>query len=158
MRRVVVALVVVLAACSSSAPGGGDGGGGGTVDLASAGPPDLLPRSTSGIACGAIACTQMAQFCCTGDSGATGTCQQTQNPMCGLAEFQCDGPEDCAPAEHECCVEGGLAACRTPGYCVQRATMTQASLMCHSNNDCPTGQQCIAAPNGSPYALCITPH
>jgi hypothetical protein len=127
------------------------------TDMAS-GPPDLLPRGTAGIACGANTCTTMVQFCCSSTSGATGDCQQIQQPMCGNTSFRCDGPEDCPPAEGECCVESGLAECRTPGYCAQRALSTTAYLMCHTTADCgSTSLVCKPAPNGSPYGLCLAP-
>ena len=158
MRSVVLALALVGAACSSSPKPGGDGGSGGAggvADLAASGPPDLAPRSTNGIACGAIACTTMLQFCCSADSGRTGDCQQTQNPMCGTTSFYCDGPEDCPPADKECCAEAGIGQCRTPGYCANRAMTTQAYLMCHVTADCPQGLLCRSDPSGGPYSLCL---
>lgn len=158
MRSVVLALALVGAACSSNPKPGGDGGSGGSggaADMVNTGPFDLAPRGTSGIACGAVACNTLSQLCCSANSGATGECQQTQNPTCGTTSFYCDGPEDCPLADHECCVEAGISQCRMPGYCAQRATMTQAFVMCHTNNDCTTGLVCKPAPNGSPYALCL---
>jgi hypothetical protein len=143
--RQAATVLLFAAACS--------GGTTSTGDMAGGGPPDLLPRSTAGIACGAVACTTGAQLCCTNDSGKTGTCQSSVNPSCGNAEFLCDGREDCEPANPECCVQGGYAACRIAGYC---ASQTNAQLMCHLENDCPPGQHCCPAPNGSPYSLCLT--
>lgn len=159
MRRFVLALAVVAAASCSSAPkGGGDGGGGagGTpVDMTMPGPPDLTPRPIAGIACGANTCTTTLELCCTSDNAATGNCQQVQNPSCGASEFLCDGPEDCEPANPECCVFGGYAACRQQGYC---ATIAGAKLMCHVTADCAKqnlpGTTCQNA-NNSPYALCL---
>lgn len=159
MRGFVVVLSIVAAAACSNAPkGGGDGGGGSgggaALDMTASGPPDLTPRPTAGIACGANACTTTAQLCCTSDNGVTGDCQQVQNPSCGASEFLCDGPEDCEPANPECCVQGGYAACRPAGYCAQQAG---ARFMCHVTADCTrfvaTGI-CQNAPN-SPYALCL---
>ncbi|MCU1277327.1 MAG: hypothetical protein JWM53_873 [bacterium] len=157
MRTVVLALALVAAACSSSPKPGGDGGGGsgGAADMTATGPPDLTPRPIAGIACGAVACTTTLQLCCTGDNGASGDCQAVQNPMCGLSEFLCDGPEDCEPANPECCVQGGFAACRPPGFC---AMQTNARFMCHKTTDCTpfvAGALCNNAGNGSPYALCF---
>ena len=157
MSRVVFALALLAAACSSSPRPGGDGGGGsgGALDLSASGPPDLTPRPIAGIACGANACTTTLQLCCTGDNGASGDCQAVQNPMCGLSEFLCDGPEDCEPANPECCVQGGYAACRPAGYC---AMQTNARFMCHKTTDCTpfvAGALCHDAMNGSPYALCF---
>ena len=77
-----------------------------------------------------------------------------QNPSCGASEFLCDGHEDCEPANPECCVQGGYAACRPAGYC---ATQAGARIMCHLTSECGPGEQCLAAPNGSPYSLCLTP-
>ena len=114
-----------------------------------------MPRSTVGIACGAVACTTTAQLCCTADSGKTGACQMVANPSCGSTSFLCDGPEDCPPAEPECCAEAGLANCRVAGYCATKAA-SGARLMCHVKDaTCAAPSQCADAPNGSPYALCI---
>ena len=154
MPRLLAALAfVVVAACSGSPRPGGDGGGGAT-DLATSGPPDLAPRGIAGIACGANTCTTTLELCCTSDNANSGTCQMVQNPSCGLSEFLCDGPEDCEPANPECCVQGGYAACRPPGYC---ATQVGARFMCHKTTDCGPNEQCLGAPNGSPYSLCLTP-
>jgi hypothetical protein len=155
MSRLAVAVAVsLLAACSSSPRSGADGGGGsggGAADLAPSGPPDLLPRSLAGIACGAVNCTSQQQLCCTGDTGITGDCQMASAPSCGAAEFACDGPEDCEPADPECCVQGGIAFCRPSGYCASKS----GTFMCHTASDCPGGGNCCAAPNGSPYKLCL---
>jgi hypothetical protein len=158
MRCVVFALALVAAACSSNPKsssgdgGGGAAGSGGGSDMASAPRPDL---GIAGIACGNVACTTTVQFCCSGDSGKSGDCEQTQNPTCAAAQFHCDGPEDCEPANPICCVEGGIAACRPGGYCESKASTTHAAIMCHSVADCPGGYTCVGAPNGSPYALCL---
>ena len=161
-RVIAVSLCAfVLAACSSSPKGSGDGGGGSgggggaPVDMTASGPPDLIPRSIAGIACGAIACTTTLELCCTSDSGKTGDCQKVQNPMCGASEFLCDGPEDCEPANPECCVQGGYAACRPAGFC---ATQANARVMCHVDADCTpfvASALCRSPRNGSPYQLCI---
>jgi len=162
MRAASIAIVLfAVAACSSAPKGGGDGGGGaggGAVDMRAGGPPDLTPRPIAGIACGANTCTTTLQLCCTSDNAATGDCQQVQNPMCGASEFLCDGPEDCEPANPECCVFGGYAACRPNGYCATQAAQG-AKFMCHVTADCQTvapGTLCQNAPN-SPYALCLPP-
>jgi hypothetical protein len=156
MRGLVVVLSVVAAAACSNAPkGGGDGGGGsgGALDLSTSGPPDLTPRPTAGIACGANTCTTQQQLCCTHDNGATGDCQLVSNPSCGASEFLCDGPEDCPPAMPECCVINGYASCYQAGVCGSN----NATFMCHTTADCTrfvaTGT-CQNAPN-SPYALCL---
>ena len=160
MRPLAFVLVVALAAACSSAPkGGGDGGGGsgggsGLADMAMGGPPDLTPRSIAGIACGANTCTTQLELCCTSDNGATGDCQPVQNPSCGASEFLCDGPEDCEPANPECCVQGGYAACRPAGFCAQQSG---ARFMCHTNADCTNfvaGAACNLA-NKSPYGICF---
>lgn len=144
---------LLLAACSSAPrPTSGDlaaGGGGG--DLGFTGPRDMTPRSIVGIACGANSCTTTLELCCTADNGKSGDCQKVQTQSCGSSVFQCDGPEDCEPANPECCVQGGLAACRTRGFC---ATQTSARLMCHADADCGAGGHCCPAP-ASPYALCL---
>ena len=159
MRRFVFVLALVAAAsCGGPKGGGSDGGGGsgggGALDMTLSGPPDLTPRPIAGIACGANTCTTTLELCCTSDNAATGDCQMVQNPSCGSAEFLCDGPEDCEPANPECCVQGGYAACRPAGYC---ATQTGARFMCHTTADCANfagGATCQNAPN-SPYALCL---
>src|SRR3954454_4752506 len=98
MRCLFVAVALVAACSSSPRPtGGGGGGSGGAADMTNVAPFDLAPRGTARIACGATACTQALQLCCTGDSGKTGDCQERQNPMCGVTSFYCDGPEDCPP-------------------------------------------------------------
>jgi hypothetical protein len=79
-------------------------------------------------------------------------CQPASNPSCSGSELLCDGPEDCEPANPECCVQGGFAACRIKGYCASR---TNAIVMCHTAADCSQGESCCAAPNGSPYKLCL---
>ena len=147
----IVASIIVFGAAvgCSSKPGGGDGGGG-AADLSMGAAPDLTPRSTAGIACGSNACTTTLQLCCTADNGATGDCQQVQNPSCGSSQFLCDGPEDCEPANPECCVTGGFAACRPAGYC---ASQVNARIMCHVTADCTSPALCHNAPS-SPYALC----
>ena len=157
MRPIALVLTVALVACSSAPKAGGDGGGGsggGAVDMTAGGPPDLTPRSIAGIACGANTCTTQLQLCCTADNGASGDCQLVQNPSCGTSEFLCDGPEDCEPANPECCVQGGYAACRQAGFCAQQAG---ARFMCHTTADCTqfvAGSACNLAPN-SPYGLCL---
>jgi len=159
MRAASIAIVLfAVAACSSAPKGGGDGGGGagggGAVDMRAGGPPDLTPRPIAGIACGANTCTTTLELCCTGDNGATGDCQKVQNPSCGASEFLCDGPEDCEPANPECCVQGGYAACRPAGYC---ASQMGAKFMCHTTADCTpfvASGLCQNASN-SPYALCL---
>jgi hypothetical protein len=156
MWRLVFALL--LAACSTSKPMSGDGGGpGGPGDLATGSSVDLLNRSIVGIACGPMACTATLELCCTADSGLSGTCQNAKTG-CGATAFQCDGPEDCEPANHECCIQGGLAACRQPGYC--QSAQINGTLMCHTNADCPPGQNCcspgsMSTASGSPYKLCL---
>jgi hypothetical protein len=156
-RLLFVFALALAAACSSAPKGGGDGGGGfgGAVDMTAGGPPDLTPRPIAGIACGANTCTTTLELCCTSDNGATGDCQKVQNPMCGVSEFLCDGPEDCEPANPECCVIAGYAACRPSGYCATQAAQN-ARFMCHVTADCIPFQPnalCHNAPN-SPYALC----
>jgi hypothetical protein len=150
MRLHALAVVLVggcaVAGCSGTAGGGGDDGG--APDLAGA---DLGPRSTAGIACGASACYVDAQLCCTGDSGKSGTCDPVQAGTCGHAEFFCDGPEDCPPAEPICCVRNGIARCQSAGACA-----APDAVMCHVVGDCATGQACCGAPGGSPYALCLS--
>jgi hypothetical protein len=150
MRRLLFALL--LAACSSSSPSG-DGGGGGPADLAmSTSSYDLLNRSTAGVWCGPLACTTTVQLCCTTNSGISGTCQSAQMG-CGATSFQCDGP-----ANPECCIQGGLAACRSSGYCL--APQVNGTLMCHQTSDCPQGMNCCGPGSsstaaGSPYKLCL---
>ena len=160
MRRLLF-IVALAAACSSNPKPGGDGGSGGSGgaggDLAMSGPPDLLPRSTVGVACGPVNCAQMTQICCTADSGKTGDCQPYPNATCGTTKFHCDGPEDCPPADPECCVEAGIAECRTAGYCAMRALSTQAYLMCHTNADCGSSAVVCKIAPGSPYGLCLAP-
>jgi hypothetical protein len=154
MRCAVLIVAMVMAVgCSSKPGGGGDGGGGsgGPADLSAGGVPDLTPRSTAGIACGDTACTTTLEFCCTGDNGATGDCEKQQNPMCAKSVFGCDGPEDCEPANPECCVSGGFAACRPQGYC---ASQVNARIMCHVTADCTAPALCHSAAS-SPYALCF---
>jgi hypothetical protein len=126
-----------------------------SLDLSSA--PDLatrdlshgdLARSIAGIACGTTPCAVFAQFCCTGSNGVTGTCVPANATSCGAAEFDCDGPEDCPPADPVCCVENGLAQCKADCF---GATV---AIMCHDDSTCGTSK-CCPAPNGSPYALCL---
>lgn len=155
MRRLVFALL--LFACTSSKPMGGGDGGGAPADLATAGSVDLLERSTVGIACGPMACTTTLEACCTSNSGISGTCQDSK-AGCSNTSFQCDGPEDCEPADPECCIRAGLAACRPQGYC--QAPQINGTLMCHTNAGCPQGQNCCAPgssspSHGSPYKLCL---
>jgi hypothetical protein len=155
MRRIFFALaLVVVAGCPGSPKSGGDGGGGGNGDLVTSGPADLAPRGIAGIACGASTCTTTLELCCTGSYAVDGDCQTIQNPSCGDAEFLCDGPEDCEPANPVCCVQGGYAACRPDGYC---PVAMGARIMCHQKSDCGASEECLGAPNGSPYALCLTP-
>ncbi|MDB4965906.1 MAG: hypothetical protein JWN44_1595 [Myxococcales bacterium] len=129
------------------------GGGSSGSDLAVGGPADLAPRPTAGIACGTMTCTSTAQLCCTADSGKSGTCGPT-SAGCGSTGFLCDGPEDCEPANPECCAEPGIAACRPAGYCATK-TSIGARLMCHTTPSCTPPTVCMNAPNGSPYALCL---
>lgn len=156
MHRFLFALLLV-AACSNPPRSSGDGGGsGGPADLAMSSY-DLLNRSTSGIWCGPLACTTTLELCCTTNAGQTGTCQDAKMG-CGATSFQCDGPEDCEPANPECCVQGGLAACRQSGYCL--AAQINGTLMCHQTADCPQGMNCCSPPSssssaGSPYKLCL---
>jgi hypothetical protein len=152
MRCVVFTVAIVALGCGNKPGGGGDGGGGGNVaDMTMVPPPDLAPRPTGGIACGADTCTTGNQFCCTADNGATGDCQMTQNPSCGSSIFFCDGPEDCEPAQPECCVTGGYATCLPAGQCDGQAN---ASVMCHDSSTCTPPALCHIAQN-SPYAICF---
>jgi hypothetical protein len=163
MRCAVLIVAIMLsygaAGGCSSKPGGGDGGSGGggggngVMDLSAGGTQDLSPRPIAGIACGANTCTTGLELCCTSDNGATGVCQPQQNPSCGGSEFLCDGPEDCEPANPECCVFGGIAACRPSGYCASMSAQN-ARFMCHVTADCVSPAQCHNAPS-SPYALCF---
>ena len=157
MGRVIVLVAVALAACSSAPKGGGDGGGGsgGAVDMTMTGPPDLVPRSIAGIACGANTCTTTLELCCTADNGVTGDCEKQQNPACGASEFLCDGPEDCPPASPECCVNNGFANCYQSGVCAQT---TGSRFMCHTDADCKPFSStalCHSPGNGSPYQICF---
>lgn len=147
MRLLAVALLLGCSGGPSST--NHDLGAGG--DLAP-GPPDLAPRPTAGIACGPMQCTTGAELCCTADRGVTGQCQPVNNPACGSSEFLCDAPDDCPPAERECCVMSGFANCRPVGYCA----MNSGVLMCNAVADCPAAMNCCPAPNGSPYKLCLT--
>lgn len=127
------------------------------VDIAV--PVDLAPIDwgdagiTVGVVCGNAECAVTAQLCCTSTNGATGTCQSVTAPSCSAAEFLCDGPDDCQPANPECCLSAGFAACRAAGVC---ATISNASLMCHATSDCPGGQTCCPSVGSSPYRLCKT--
>ena len=154
---VFIVAIATAVGCGNKTGGGGDGGagsgggGGGIVDMTMVGPPDLTPRPIAGIACGADTCTTSLELCCTDDNAATGDCQMIQNSSCGKSEFLCDGPEDCEPANPECCVQGGFAACRQAGYC---AAQTNASIMCHVTTDCTPPALCHTALN-SPYGICF---
>jgi hypothetical protein len=108
---------------------------------------DLAPRTTRGIACGANACLTMAQYCCTGDNGVSGSCMAIPQTSCGASEFLCDGPEDCPPADPICCVSSGIAQCTS-------SCLSPSTPMCHTAGDCG-GLACCPAPSGSPYALCL---
>jgi hypothetical protein len=155
MRIFVVMLLVAGCGKGSSS---GDGGGG-THDLTL--PSDLaqatgdMVHPLAGITCGNMQCAATAQYCCTADSGDTGTCDAVNDFNCTHTFFYCDGPEDCPPALGECCVENGSASCMTPGNC---ATMG-GTLMCHKLSDCAseTGTKCCpnTSVKGSPYELCL---
>jgi hypothetical protein len=128
----------------------GSGGGGGARDLATATTDMVHPRA--GISCGTQQCSASAQYCCTSDKGATGTCNASNNFSCAAVYFFCDGPEDCPPALAECCVVSGSATCVSRGQCTQMS----GTLMCHDGNDCggASSTSCCPAPK-SPYALCL---
>jgi hypothetical protein len=123
---------------------------GASGDLSSSGAMDG-PTSTVGIACGAMACATMAQYCCSDDKGKTGTCMSEATPSCGLAgDYHCDGPEDCPPAEPECCAQNGTSSCRAAGTC-------PGLTMCHTTMpaSCGVGISCCKDPSGGPFALCV---
>ena len=157
MRTVVVMLA--LAGCGKAPPAtGATDLASGVVsrdlavahDLATAATGDMVhPRA--GISCGSEQCAASAQYCCTGDSGKSGTCDAVNMFNCAHTYFFCDGPEDCPPALGECCFANGSATCVTPGQCAQMA----GKLMCHVDGDCQ-GLRCCEAP-ASPYELCLSP-
>jgi hypothetical protein len=150
---------ILLAGCKSQSPApdlGKNGDLAGRVEDASSG--DLSssgamdgPTTTAGIACGAMACPVMAEYCCSDDKGKTGSCMSEATPTCGLSgDYHCDGPEDCPPAEPECCAQNGTASCRTAGTC-------PGLIMCHAATPtiCGVGISCCKDPSGGPYALCV---
>src|SRR5579863_4293270 len=107
MRILVLALVLASSSCSSSTAkdmaGGGFGGGSGGSGGSGA-PGDLKTGPTSdmihplmGVSCGNMQCADSAQYCCTSDNGASGTCNDDNDFNCGGYFFNCDGPEDCPP-------------------------------------------------------------
>jgi hypothetical protein len=146
-------LLALLVGCGGPAAGRDQG----LIDAAPAADLTMAAdlATTVGIRCGMNICATMAQFCCTSDNGLTGTCAQAPNGSCGAAsEFHCDGPEDCPPAEPECCASSGLSMCRAVGVCA--ALGSPGYLMCHDSSTC-AGLSCCPAPGGSPYALCLSP-
>jgi hypothetical protein len=156
MRSLAVVAVVMLLGCGTKT-GGHDMSGAGrdlagvsaTADLMSLPAGDMIhPRA--GISCGSQQCGASSQYCCTGDEGVTGTCNNTNNLNCADLFFYCDGPEDCPPALGECCIVNGSANCVTPGECAQM----QGNLLCHDGTQCEGTGNCCPAPKG-PYALCL---
>lgn len=149
---------------------GGCGGGSGTDDLGSAGL-DLSAASdlgaglkdmttgtddigiVIGIACGDTPCAANAQYCCTSNQGKTGLCGFGAATDCASSVFYCDGPEDCPPAEHYCCVVNGVAQC---GNTACAGTVLGGFGMCHTNTDCAVvGGTCCSSSSGGPYRLCL---
>jgi hypothetical protein len=153
------AVLMPLAAC---------GGGGKAGDLAVASfdlssdattPVDLTingdaAMSTVGIACGTTPCAANAQYCCTDDEGKTGTCGFGSSVSCGASVFYCDGPEDCPPAEHNCCVQNGASQCGSSPCGNSNDT---GYALCHTDADCSAivGDVCCPSPTLGRYSLCL---
>ena len=120
-------------------------------------PPDMtmgdFAMTTVGIACGTTPCIATAQYCCTDDDGATGSCGFGQATNCGAGVFYCDGPEDCPPVSPFCCAVGGTAVC---GGSECGGTVETGFGLCHTAADCANngGGPCCPSPMGK-YALCI---
>jgi hypothetical protein len=156
VRTTLIALLWV-AACGQPS-GGGDGG---SQDLSTSankdmpgGGGDMVNANTMGIACASMSCIAMGQNCCTSDYGKTGMCQSAGNPVCqGGFPYGCDGPEDCPPAEPECCAGANGSTCRAAGICETMGSI--GFVMCHNPGQCPTvGSNCCPGPGGAPYRLC----
>lgn len=115
---------------------------------------DMTQLGTAGIACMGVACIAMGQNCCTSDYGKTGKCQSAGNPICQAGfPYGCDGPEDCPPAEPECCASGNGSSCRAAGLCENSGSI--GFVMCHNPGQCSTlNSQCCPGPGGAPYKLC----
>jgi hypothetical protein len=154
--RTPVILLLALAGCGETSPGGDGGSPDMTLintDMPGGGG-DMTLMSTMGIACQGMACIAQGQLCCTSDYGKTGKCQSAGNPVCqGGFPYGCDGPEDCPPAEPECCAGANGATCRAAGICENMGSV--GFVMCHNPGQCPTtGANCCPGPNGAPYRLC----
>jgi hypothetical protein len=81
-----------------------------------------------------------------------GICSYTNPPhqaggwICGSSttatyQYDCDGPEDC-PQGQICCLAGDFSSCSTECGPV----LSGYFLLCHTNQDCPTGNACHGNP------------
>jgi hypothetical protein len=100
---------------------------------------------TAGVVCNGSPCTT-PDVCCVTLSGisVTQTCGAATACTGGGVTLACDGPEDCGGGTPVCC--GSLqtgAQCAATGSC---QSSTTGGVLCHNNDDCPTGTTCKAPP------------
>jgi len=161
MRAFAVGLLLVATVgCHKSSPTGDAATGGDaaqSVDLAPT--PDLATSpAVVGIPCGSATCTAMAQFCCTYDSGATGTCGMGNDAAscdtAGLAELlYCDGPEDCPSDSPYCCYNSNSSHVAVCGAMKCGGTEFTGYELCHGAADCD-GLTCCSS-TSTRYELCL---
>ena len=171
--RYLVIIALVLSACTRANPdavggGGGSGGGGagsgggggvaggggtgGGMDLAANGADDMTATgpadmtSFAGVYCGNNVCMAPASECC---ATATLACIPPAQ-LCNGNAYDCDGPEDCKPAQ-TCCGGGTGSTCNdlAGGSC-----QGGRAPLCHTLDDCPKGS---SGPGGAFVACCLSP-
>ena len=158
----MLALAIALFFCATAGCGGSsstpDASDAATApDLARA--PDLATSTaTVGITCGSTTCTAMTQFCCTYDSGLTGTCGTGNDAAscdtAGTGELlYCDGPEDCPSDSPYCCYNSNDSHVAVCGAAKCGGTEFTGYELCHASADCD-GVSCCSSPN-TPYELCL---
>jgi len=133
LRAAALALLLVVAAACGSR--------GATL-------PDL--GSATGVPCADAQCAPCAdQFCDTGDYGRTGVCRA--HVAANAQSFGCDGPEDCGAQGvfGNCCLLDGIGAA-----CAAAGCGNNGRLMCHGDEQCPTGLHCCPLAAGTSYAAC----
>jgi hypothetical protein len=79
---------------------------------------------------------------CQGSCSGTITPNHPDAWICGRStspttQYNCDGVEDCTQGQ-VCCLAGDFSSCRTECEPASHGSW----LLCHTNQDCPTGQVC----------------
>lgn len=122
--------------------------------------PDVpLPTGPNGVVCGTETCAPEDSCNICNEDGSTSCVPPTGGVVCldGWT-LQCDGPEDCEAGQHCVLNEtqlGNLGSCADEDSFV--ACDATPQIVCHDDEDCPSGCQYCVAPKdsaNSPVSFC----